>query len=124
MVAKKSGESGASAGSTATENSLSTDQANQAPKKPQSLGGGVQQAPAEKAPVKKTPKPKAVEGIHVKTIPGLKSFRRAGFGFNQEGISFTLDALSEEQLEALENEPHLVITHCTLELDKEYVGKT
>lgn len=56
---------------------------------------------------------KETEGVYVKTVLGVKSFRRAGFEFNEQSMGFALDALSEEQLKALKEEPNLIVEHVT-----------
>lgn len=71
----------------------------------------------------KAAKTATVKGVHVKTRPGLKSFRRAGFGFNEQGSGIALSALSDEQLEALENETSLVVEPCSFEPGDDYISK-
>ncbi|MDH5184886.1 MAG: HI1506-related protein [Gammaproteobacteria bacterium] len=55
---------------------------------------------------------KEVDGVFVKCIRGKGSFRRAGFKFDETGFGIALDALSEEQLQALNDEPMLVVEEC------------
>lgn len=38
-----------------------------------------------------------------------ESFRRCGFGFTREPIGIAMDALTEEQIETLRNEPNLIV---------------
>ncbi|MDH5185170.1 MAG: HI1506-related protein [Gammaproteobacteria bacterium] len=57
-------------------------------------------------------KTKEVDGVFVKCIRGKGSFRRAGFKFDETGFGIALDALSEEQLQALNDEPMLVVEEC------------
>lgn len=64
-----------------------------------------EQAPAESR--------EDIEGIFVKAVPGATGFRRAGFAFDETGYGIALGALSEEQLEAIENEPRLITERCT-----------
>lgn len=46
-------------------------------------------------------------------------FRRAGFQFTPEGIPVEIDSLSEQQLEAINNEPELIVeTISTAESDE------
>lgn len=58
-----------------------------------------------------------VEGIYVKTAPGVKTFRRAGMAFNEHGHGIALDALSKAQLKQLENESNLVVERVTFSDD-------
>lgn len=48
--------------------------------------------------------------LEVKTIKGVTSFRRAGLAFTQQPTRIELDDLSEDQIEALNSEPRLVVT--------------
>ncbi|MBZ9665441.1 hypothetical protein H3221_011845 [Pseudomonas sp. LMG 31766] len=49
-----------------------------------------------------------IEGLWVVAIPE-QGFRRCGFRFTREGFGIALDALTEEQIEQLENEPNLKV---------------
>lgn len=55
-----------------------------------------------------------VEALFVKTIPGVKSFRRAGFSFNSAGYGIALDALTEEQITAIKGEKNLISEECEM----------
>ena len=61
----------------------------------------------------------AVEALWIRSVP--ESFRRCGFRFNREGYGIALDALTDEQIETLVNEPNLVVsvTRVTAEDDAE-----
>lgn len=48
-----------------------------------------------------------VKGLHVRSF--TDSFRRAGFEFNRAGKALRLDSLSDEQIEAIGNEPLLSV---------------
>jgi hypothetical protein len=52
----------------------------------------------------------APDFIEVKTVKGVSSFRRAGLAFTQQPTRIPLDDLSEDQIEALNSEPRLVVT--------------
>lgn len=78
-------------------------------------------APKKAAPKKAAPKKSGIDGIFVKTKPGLASFRRAGFGFNREGSGIALDALSETQLELLEEEENIIVEYCTFSDDDTFI---
>lgn len=58
-------------------------------------------------PEKKAKEPELRDALFVTSIPA--SFRRCGFSFGRDGmgIALALDALTEAQIEALENEPQL-----------------
>jgi len=111
--------------SAATENTPEKGQATQS--KTAQAGSPKQKkattAAAKNSAAKKTDEPPSVEGVFVKAIPGLKSFRRAGYGFNEQGFGIALDALDDGQLKALEEESNLVVEPCTFEAGDEYVGK-
>lgn len=61
----------------------------------------------------------AVDVLWIRSVP--ESFRRCGFRFNREGFGIALDALTDEQIETLVNEPNLVVsgTYITAEDDAE-----
>jgi hypothetical protein len=59
---------------------------------------------------------KEVDGIYV-TPRRKRSFRRAGFEFPAEGMGIALDALTKEQLKAIENEPMLAVERVTIPVD-------
>ncbi|MDH5786404.1 MAG: HI1506-related protein [Chromatiales bacterium] len=61
--------------------------------------------------------PKEIEGIFV-TPKRKHSFRRAGFEFPAEGMGIALDALSKEQLKAIEEEPMLSVERVTFPADE------
>ncbi len=54
-----------------------------------------------------------IEGIWVRTVPGVRRFRRAGMAFNDAGTGIALEALTDEQLAALEAEPNLIVERNT-----------
>lgn len=73
-------------------------------------------AEAEKKAAEETAKAQTgehIEGIWVRSV--TPSFRRAGIGFNRAGFGIALTALTDEQLEAIENEPRLVVERVTFE---------
>lgn len=49
-----------------------------------------------------------IEGLWITAIPE-QGFRRCGYRFTREGFGIALDALTAEQIEALENEPNLKV---------------
>lgn len=74
-----------------------------------------------KAAVKRSAKPVAakilvvggesglLDGIFVRSLP--PTFRRAGLTFTREGVGLPLSSLSQAQLDAIEEEPLLSVTH-------------
>lgn len=42
-------------------------------------------------------------------------FRRCGFGFNRHGYGIALNALTEDQIKTLKNEPHLMVEECEID---------
>ncbi|WP_126456726.1 hypothetical protein [Sulfuriflexus mobilis] len=64
-----------------------------------------------------TKKESDIDGVWVKTKPGVKSFRRAGLAFNEVGYGIALDALTKEQLKALKDEKNLIVEHTTFITD-------
>lgn len=50
-----------------------------------------------------------IDGIWVRTVPGVRRFRRAGMAFNEAGTGIALEAITDEQLAALEAEPNLIV---------------
>lgn len=52
-----------------------------------------------------------IEGLWIRSLPA--TFRRAGHQFNRRGHGIALDALTPEQIEALEDEPNLVVERVT-----------
>lgn len=56
--------------------------------------------------------PEEIEGYWVRAVP-KQGFRRAGISVPHEGLGFAVGVLTDEQLEALENEPNIVIQECT-----------
>ncbi|TVU88308.1 hypothetical protein [Vreelandella titanicae] len=57
-------------------------------------------------------------GVFVRTKRRIKSRRRAGFRFNREGMGIALEALSEEQLTQLREDPALEVEDCTFPLQE------
>lgn len=52
-----------------------------------------------------------IEGLWIRSLPA--TFRRAGHQFNRRGHGIALEVLTPEQIEALENEPNLVVERVT-----------
>ena len=57
-------------------------------------------------------------GVFVRTKRRFKSRRRAGFRFNREGMGIALEALSEEQIQQLRDDPALEVKDCPFPLDE------
>ncbi|WP_024762343.1 hypothetical protein [Pseudomonas nitroreducens] len=51
-----------------------------------------------------------IEALFIRSVP--ESFRRSGHRFTREGHGIALDLLSDDQVEALVNDPNLVVEHC------------
>lgn len=51
----------------------------------------------------------AIPALWIRSVPS--TFRRCGFAFTREGIGIAMDALDEDQIERLVNEPNLVVEH-------------
>lgn len=62
-----------------------------------------------KKPAAKGAEPELLAGIFVRSLPA--TFRRAGFTFTREGSGLLLADLSPQQLDAIEAEPLLSVTH-------------
>jgi hypothetical protein len=84
-------------------------------------GKGTASPAAEPKQAKPKADSKPIDGIWVRTAGG--SFRRAGFAFNQHGSGIALDALTDEQLAAIESEPRLIVERCTFGGDDIEAGK-
>ena len=65
--------------------------------------------PTAAKPAAKGAEPALLDGIFVRSLPA--SFRRAGFTFTREGVGLLLTDLSPQQLDAIEAEPLLSVTH-------------
>lgn len=65
--------------------------------------------PAAAKPAAKGAEPGLLDGIFVRSLPEI--FRRAGFTFTREGVGLLLADLSAQQLDAIEAEPLLNVTH-------------
>lgn len=65
--------------------------------------------PAAKKPAAKGAELGLLDGIFVRSLPD--TFRRAGFTFTREGSGLLLADLSPQQLDAIEAEPLLSVTH-------------
>lgn len=52
-----------------------------------------------------------VDGVWIRSVP--ESFRRCGYRFTREGLGIALSALTDEQVQALQDEPNLVVEFCT-----------
>lgn len=68
-------------------------------------------------------KSKAIDGILVRTVPGVKRFRRAGYAFSAAPVGFALSALTEKQLQALEDEPNLITERVTFSADDNFISE-
>lgn len=55
-----------------------------------------------------------IDCLFIKTLPGIKSFRRAGFAFNEQGYGIAIDALTKKQITALSNEDNLLVEECAI----------
>lgn len=55
-----------------------------------------------------------VEALFVRSVPD--SFRRCGHRFTREGHGIALSLLSDAQVDALLNDPNLVVEHCSFAL--------
>ncbi|WP_275629811.1 hypothetical protein [Pseudomonas sp. 273] len=55
-----------------------------------------------------------VEALFIRSVP--ESFRRCGHRFTREGHGIALSLLSDRQVEALLNDPNLVVEHCSFPL--------
>ena len=64
---------------------------------------------AAKKPAAKATDAQLLDGIFVRSLPA--TFRRAGFTFTREGHGLLLADLSQQQLDAIEAEPLLNVTH-------------
>ncbi|HHM6772737.1 TPA: HI1506-related protein [Pseudomonas aeruginosa] len=76
--------------------------------------------PAAKASQAPAGDQKTAEGIFVRSFP--PTFRRAGFAFTSEGMGIALDAISAEQLQAIQDEPMLSVEFCDFPVDDTNVG--
>lgn len=63
-----------------------------------------------------TAKKKSISGLFIRSKG--KSFRRCGFGFTKQGHEIALDALEEDQIERLKNEPNLIVQELELDPDE------
>jgi len=59
-----------------------------------------------------------VEALFVRTKARSGSRRRAGFSFMPTPYGIALDALTEEQIAAIEGDPHLVVERATFPADE------
>ncbi len=55
-----------------------------------------------------------VEALFIRSVP--ESFRRCGHRFTREGHGIALSLLSDDQVDALLNDPNLVVEHCLFPL--------
>jgi hypothetical protein len=58
---------------------------------------------------------KSVPALFIRSKPQL-GFRRCGFRFEREGFGIALDALTADQVQALRNEPNLIVEESEIEL--------
>jgi hypothetical protein len=79
--------------------------------------------PAAAKAAAKTPTtgPELLDGIFVRSLPA--TFRRAGFTFTREGVGLLLADLSPQQLDAIEAEPLLSVTHAQFPATEEADAK-
>lgn len=68
-----------------------------------------------KKPAQQKTKPAGTSSQAIKVIPKRAGFRRAGYAFPEEGLTFRLSELTDEQLAQLENEPMLVVVPVEVE---------
>ena len=96
-----------------------TDQATQQPTEKAASAATAAPAAQEMPSAEAAKDGAAVEALWIRSVP--ESFRRCGFRFNREGYGIALDALTDEQIETLVNEPNLVVsvTRVTAEDDAE-----
>lgn len=66
-------------------------------------------APASPSAPPKNEGPKTVDVLMVNTVRGVPTLRRAGFRFSREPLGIEVTALTEEQIQALEDEPKLEV---------------
>ena len=50
---------------------------------------------------------KTIQLLEVKTVQGVKRFRRGGYGFGETPVQIPLKDLTKEQIKVIKNEPHL-----------------
>lgn len=78
-------------------------------------------APEKKAPEKK-PAAKTAPAKKTKEVPAIfvrsrgKHFYRAGIKFTEQGHGIALEALDEDQVKAIRDEPALLVEDCTIDL--------
>lgn len=99
--------------------------------KPQDTGAATQDTTAAESEARKAEQPSPgsqgskpgedppsgeIDAVWVTSVP--KSFRRAGFRFDRNGVGIALEALSEDQLDALESEPNLKVERCTFPIEE------
>jgi len=77
---------------------------------------GAETAATVNAADNKSPENKDVPVLVIRTKRGITSFRRAGHHFTRDPKSIAAVELSEDQLEALHNEPRLEIKQGSAEL--------
>lgn len=73
------------------------------------IKAAVKPAAAKAVAKKSDAEPELLDGIFVRSLPA--TFRRAGFTFTREGVGLLLANLSPQQLDAIEAEPLLSVTH-------------
>lgn len=94
------------------------DIAGNAPNEPQPTEAAPAAAPVDNPPPsEELPTPESVmddddvDGVWIRSVP--ESFRRCGYRFTREGLGIALSALTDEQVQALQDEPNLVVEFCT-----------
>ena len=64
-----------------------------------------------------------IDGVFVRAAPGVGSFRRAGYRFDEAGMGFATGVFSEEELDALDEEKRLVVEFCTFTADDTFISE-
>lgn len=68
-----------------------------------------------KASDKKAATQGPIAALYIKARAG--SIRRAGHRFDTDGCGIALDLLTEQQIDALKNDPALIVDECTIDDD-------
>lgn len=68
-------------------------------------------------------KTKEVDGVFVRAAPGVGSFRRAGYSFDETGTGFATDVFTEEELDSFEDEKRLVVEYVTFTADDTFIAE-
>lgn len=62
----------------------------------------------------KAKKPAKATALFIRSV-SKQGFRRAGFAFTPDGFGIAVDALTEEQIKALRDEPNLIVEDAEIE---------